>query len=86
MLSTLSIYPKITYPTRFSDHKATLIDNIFSKLSQLSIRSTAGMSLKQFSDHQPCFISIPLEKHHTHIKYVILEQNQKSLSLKSIMR
>ena len=37
VLSTLIIYTKITYPTKFSDHNAILIDNIYSTLSQLSI-------------------------------------------------
>ena len=38
-----SFFPKITFPTRFSDLNGTLIDNLFCKLSQMMLQSTAGI-------------------------------------------
>ena len=79
ILSTLSIYPKIAYPLRNSDHNATSIDNnIFRKLSQSSIESTTEILLEEFSDHQPCFYHFHFNKNHTHIIYDRLNRNIKS--------
>ena len=58
ILTSFSLYPKITLPTRFSQSNGTLIDNIFCKISNKTLDSIAGIILKQFSDHLPCFICI----------------------------
>ena len=50
--------PKITFPTRFSNRNGTLIDNIFAKLTDNSMDTTAGVLLNQISDHQSCFLSL----------------------------
>lgn len=55
----LSLYPSITCPTRFSNNTATLIDNILVSFS-LHHNSSSGVMLEQISDHQACFISVPL--------------------------
>ena len=54
-----SMFPKITFPTRFSDNGNTcsLIDNIFCKLSSNTISAFAGILLSRISDHCPVFIS-----------------------------
>ena len=57
-LTGFSFFPKITFPTRFSYLNDTLIDNLFCKLSQIMLQSTAGILIKQFSDHQPYFLFI----------------------------
>lgn len=50
-----SFYPKITLPTRFSNTKGTLIDNIFCKLSPSMLDTTSGILTGKWSDHQPYF-------------------------------
>jgi len=64
-LTGFSFFPKITFPTRFSSLNGTLIDNLFCKSSELMLESTAGILIKQFSDHHPYFIFIdnaPVQK------------------------
>ena len=54
-----SFYPKITFPTRLNNSSgATLIDNIYCKLSSCSISTCAGIILDQLSDHFPYFLSL----------------------------
>ena len=49
-----SYYPKITLPTRLNNSSgATLIDDIFSKLSPYTVNTCAGIILDQLSDHYP---------------------------------
>jgi len=50
--------PKITFPTRITNHSSTLIDNIFVKLSNNFSCTTSGILLSQISDHLPCFLSL----------------------------
>ena len=58
MLSN-SFFPKITFPTRLNNSSgATLIDNIFCKLSALTLQTKAGIMLDEISDHFPYFISL----------------------------
>ena len=52
LLTSNSFYPKITLPTRFSPHTATLIDNFFKCFSR-----DLGY-INEFSDHQPYFTMI----------------------------
>ena len=52
----ISFFPKITFPTRFSSLNGTLIDNLFCKISELMLESSAG--IKQFLDHHPYLILI----------------------------
>ena len=54
-LTGFSFFPKITFPTRFSSLNGTLIDNLFGKICELMLESTAGILIKQFSDHHPYF-------------------------------
>ena len=53
-MMTLSMYPKITLPTRITDASATLIDNIFCN-SNNDKNETAGILLSDLSDHFPYF-------------------------------
>ena len=56
VLSSNSIIPLITKPTRYGEHSATLIDNI---LTNKSFRSDSkyhsGIILEDISDHLPVF-------------------------------
>ena len=51
-----SLYPQITFPTRFTKTNGTLIDNFFCKLNKSLLESIAGIFTKTFSDHQPYFL------------------------------
>ena len=53
-----SLYPKITLPTRIGVRSATLIDNIYCKLSPNTIDSSAGILFTNLSDHLPSFLCI----------------------------
>ena len=53
MLSN-SYYPQITLPTRFSERKGSLLDNIFCKTSP-KCTPCSGILLSCISDHLPCF-------------------------------
>ena len=54
-----SMFPKIIFPTRFSDNgnSCSLIDNIFCKLSSNNISAFAGILLSRISDHCPVFVT-----------------------------
>ena len=54
-----SFFPKITFPTRVNNSSgSTLIDNIFCKLSSLTLQTKAGIMLDEISYHFPYFISL----------------------------
>ena len=53
-----SLCPKITLPTRFSQHSASLIDNIYCKIDESTINSTSGIILTGISDHLPYFVCL----------------------------
>ena len=59
----------------------TLIDNIFCKISNKTLDSIAGIIIKQFSDHLPCFICINNMHNKKKIpKYInITPQTQESM-------
>ena len=75
-MTSLSYYPKITLPTRFSINNGSLIDNIFCKLTDTTINAQTGILLKQFSDHQPYFISLStIQQHTSPPKYITIHTN-----------
>ena len=43
MLTSFSLFPQITFPTRFSNRTGTLIDNFFCSLTIYTLESTAGI-------------------------------------------
>ena len=66
-----SFYPKITLPTRLSNNRGTLIDNIYCKLSSKSINSSSGILISGLSDHLSYFLSINLCKNREiHDKFI----------------
>ena len=50
-----SFIPKITLPTRITQRKGTLIDNILVKISNEYSITTSGILINRISDHLPCF-------------------------------
>ena len=61
-ITSQSFFPKITLPTRFSNTKGTLIDNMFYKLSDVTMDAISGIMIKKFSDHQPYFMCANFNK------------------------
>ena len=61
-MTNLSLFPKITLPTRIGSQSSTLIDNIYCKLTHRTIPAKAGIIFSELSDHFPCFVSIELKK------------------------
>ena len=59
-LTNLSLFPKITLPTRIGTQSSTLIDNIYCKLTHRTINTKAGIIFSDLSDHFPYFVSIDL--------------------------
>ena len=58
LITSHSLLPRITLPTRISNASGTLIDNILCKADFTIKPSTAGILLNKLSDHQPCFVLI----------------------------
>ena len=77
-----SLFPKITLPTRISNTSCTLIDNIFCKLSNLSLKYRAGIIFSELSDHFPYFVSISTDKKdhkkHKYIKQTTFNESKRS--------
>ena len=51
------LFPTLTLPTRVTDRSATLIDNIFSNVSD-NRQHFSGILITNLSDHFPCFYQI----------------------------
>ena len=81
MLTSFSLFPQITFPTRFSNRTGTLIDNFFCCLTKYTFESTAGILIKKFSDHQPYFLILDtvLKKEHTSKFVCIKVQNEAAM-------
>ena len=58
IMSSYSLYPSITKPTRITPTSATLIDNIFTNSNS---NQTSGIIVADVSDHLPVFISTDLK-------------------------
>ena len=56
------LFPKITLPTRLADKSATLIDNIFCRVTNSSKSCTSGIIFSDISDHLPCFTCIDTQR------------------------
>ena len=70
-LMSNSYLPKITWPTRLTHRKGTLIDNFFVKISDKYSCTTAGIVLSAVSDHLPYFLSLDyLFNRNKKIKYI----------------
>ena len=67
-------------PTRFTTCNSTLIDNFFCNLTKYILESTAGILVKQFSDHQPYFIIMDTMKKQHPTKFIEINiQNKKAM-------
>ena len=75
------LIPFITFPTRFSELRGTLIDNFLYKISARSSNTTSGIMIRKFSDHQPYFTCLDLTSHHVKPPRLIniCKQNQENI-------
>ena len=53
-MTSNGFFPKITFPTRFSNHNATLIDQIFHKSTTNNFTSKSAILWANISDHLAC--------------------------------
>ena len=53
LMYSMSLFPKITRPSRISSHSATLIDNIFR--NDIENNTMSGLLINDISDHLPVF-------------------------------
>ena len=58
MFTEYSFFPKITLPTRMSKRRATLIDNVYCRLTENTLNCVSGVTTKKLSDHQGYFTFI----------------------------
>lgn len=63
MMLSQGLTMQLCLPTRFSTHRATLIDHIFTKLPPSHPTSQSGIILSHISDHLPTFICIKKKSH-----------------------
>ena len=67
-------FPKITLPTRLSDHSSTLIDNIFT--NNMDETGTSGILLNNISDHQMIFTYVGNVSYITEVpKFIEIEKS-----------
>ena len=57
-----NFYPQITRPTRFSDRKGTLIDNIYLKSNHTQSQISSHILATCISDHLPCLLKLNLKQ------------------------
>ena len=55
-MTSYSLYPQITFPTRFNRTNGTLIGKCFCKLNKSILERKAGIFTNTFSDHQLYFL------------------------------
>ena len=60
-LSNNGLLPVITLPTHFGSKNGSIIDHIYVKTEGESSNLYAGISLHNFSDHLPVFVSLPIK-------------------------
>ena len=73
IMSSNSLYPSITKPTRITSNSATLIDNIFTYSKSYQ---TSGIIITDISDHLPVFITTDLKLHRNNIDKLETEVRQ----------
>ena len=78
LFTTRALYPQITLPTRFSKHKATLIDQIFCKTRDENRAGKSAIILGKLSDHFAIFSCIDaFTCKKSHPKYVTTQDNSE---------
>ena len=82
---SLSLYPKITRPSRITSHCATLIDNIFTDV--IDNNTISGLMINDISDHLPVFLvynnNYKREKRESAFKYRRVRTDEAINALKN---
>ena len=81
LLTSQSIFPHITLPTRLTNGGGTLIDNLLCKMIKSLKKNTAWILLNQLSDHLPCFTLLETDiVHNSKPKFTrIFKQNDDAI-------
>ena len=78
LLTTQNVFPCITLPTRFSKHRATLIDHIFCRGKTDMHLLKSAIIINKISDHLPCLAVISTKKNKRKVpKYIEVQTNSK---------
>ena len=78
LFTSSGFLPRITFPTRFSKKSATLIDQIYCKITENTPSVKSGIIFSQLSDHLPCFLCINVKRSSIHSpKFVKVNTNDK---------
>ena len=85
MMTSHSLFPQITFPTRLSHTSATLIDNIFCKFDATTKEIKSGILLNNLSDHLPYFILLDIIAFKTPTLKFIKIYPQHNLALRNII-
>ena len=73
IMSSYSLYPSITKPTRITSTSATLIDNIFTNSNSFQ---TSGIIIADVSGHLPVFITTDLKLYRNETDQIETEVRQ----------
>ncbi len=81
MFTEFSFFPKITMPTRFSRKRGTLIDNVYCKITDNTLNTTSGITVRKLSDHQGyfTFINNSIIKDHDSKYITITKQSEECM-------
>ena len=82
-IASQGFIPKITLPTRTSEHSGALIDNIFT--SNIDEKESSGILLNQISDHQMIFTLTENKSYVTHVPKFIEIQNNNHHSIQNFV-
>ena len=85
MMTSHSLFPQITFPTRLSHTSATLINNIFCKFDETTKEIKSGILLNNLSDHLPYFILLDIIAFKTPTLKSIKIYPQHNLALRNII-
>ena len=77
-------FPKITLPTRLSDHSSTLIDNIFT--NNIDEASKSGILLNSISDHQMIFTYVENVSYITEVPKLIEVERSDERSMHNFVK
>lgn len=61
---SMSLFPKMTRPSRVTSHCATFIDNIFT--NDIENNTTSGLLINDISDHLPVFTVYDIKHNKNH--------------------
>lgn len=80
LTTSTGLFPTIVKPTRVTDHSNTLIDNIYVTPG-LFQNAGANVIVNNMSDHFPCLLSFPIDRHKTNpTEFCYRKQNEPNFT------